>query len=185
MPRLHQTSAARLRHVFVRRLWQLTDSFTHLKNAGRFYSAGISMNLGAFRTFVLVGTSAFLLGACAGQQPFWAPPSPAPPPMAEYPPPPPPGPPPPGAEYPPPPPGGGPPQRAEYPPPPPPGGMPPPADMGRSGNGKQMRTACRTDLQQFCASVPPGEGHRVQCLKAHRPQLSKSCKAFFRARRGA
>ncbi|MGO9700791.1 MAG: cysteine rich repeat-containing protein [Xanthobacteraceae bacterium] len=144
------------------------------------------MNLRAFRPFVLVGATALLLTACASQ-PFWAPAPPPPPPVAEYPPPPPPGGPPPQAEYPPPPPPpGGPPRRADYPPPPPPGGAPPPADMGRSAKAKQLREACRTDLSRFCAAVPSGSGGKMQCLKAHRAELSSPCRAYLAAaRRGA
>ena len=158
------------------------DSFTHSQNESRFHPAGVSMNLRAFRPFIFVGATAFLLAACASQ-PFWAPapePPPPPPPVAEYPPPPPPpgGPPPPGAEYPPPPPGG-PPPRAEYPPPP--GGAPPPARMRPAA--KPMREACHADLLQFCAGVPPGGGGKVKCLKAHRSELSRPCRAYLAAAR--
>ena len=113
-------------------------------------------------TFAFVGGAALLLAACANIQPFWAPapePPPPPPPMAEMPPPPP-APPPPG------------PPRSQYPPP-----APPPAAMDQRAKGKQLAEACRPDLARFCASVPQGEGRKVQCLMAHRPELTKQCKA--------
>jgi len=58
--------------------------------------------------------------------------------------------------------------------------------MGRSAKAKELREACRTDLARFCAAVPSGGGGKMQCLKAHRAELSASCKAFLAsARRGA
>jgi hypothetical protein len=38
------------------------------------------------------------------------------------------------------------------------------------------RTACASDLQQFCAGVKPGGGRILACLKEHRDQVSPGCK---------
>ena len=36
---------------------------------------------------------------------------------------------------------------------------------------------CRDDARKFCASVQPGGGRAVACLKEHEGDLSASCKA--------
>src|SRR5580658_763672 len=38
------------------------------------------------------------------------------------------------------------------------------------------RTACASDLQQFCAGVQSGGGRLLACLKEHRDQVSPGCK---------
>ncbi len=38
------------------------------------------------------------------------------------------------------------------------------------------RAACSIDLQKFCASVQPGGGRMLACLKEHRDQVSPACK---------
>ncbi|MFG1463969.1 cysteine rich repeat-containing protein [Xanthobacter sp. DSM 24535] len=36
--------------------------------------------------------------------------------------------------------------------------------------------ACRTDAQKLCASVQPGGGRIVQCLREQQGQLSEACR---------
>jgi hypothetical protein len=36
---------------------------------------------------------------------------------------------------------------------------------------------CREDARKFCASVQPGEGRAIACLKAHESELTPACKA--------
>ena len=36
---------------------------------------------------------------------------------------------------------------------------------------------CSADVQKFCASVQPGGGRIMECLKAHEADLSPACKA--------
>jgi hypothetical protein len=160
-----------------------------IRNGAAILKGGHPMNrsfLPVFITCAFVGIAAIFMSSCATPSvepgPAYAPPPPGPdyvpppgaPPGAPYMPPP--GaPPPPGAEYPPPP-GGAPPRRAEYP--------PPPGAQGRPAGGGGLREACRMDLQRFCASVPSGQGRKVQCLTAHQKKLSMSCKSFL-GRRGA
>ena len=48
------------------------------------------------------------------------------------------------------------------------------------------RTACASDLQQFCANVQPGGGRILACLKQHKDQVSPGCrKAVVSALGGA
>jgi len=56
--------------------------------------------------------------------------------------------------------------------------------MDQRAKGKALREACRGDLQRFCAAVPSGVGNKVQCLRAHRPDLSPRCRSFLAALRG-
>jgi chorismate synthase len=41
---------------------------------------------------------------------------------------------------------------------------------------KQMHQACGADIQTFCQGVQQGGGRVMQCLKAHRTELSPGCK---------
>ena len=45
---------------------------------------------------------------------------------------------------------------------------------GPRGAGKGP---CAADVQKFCASVQPGGGRIMECLKAHEADLSPACKA--------
>lgn len=40
-----------------------------------------------------------------------------------------------------------------------------------------QKAACGSDYNKFCATVNPGGGRIVNCLKEHADQLSDSCKA--------
>jgi hypothetical protein len=46
------------------------------------------------------------------------------------------------------------------------------ADHKKGGHGG---TACKADIQQYCAQVEPGEGRIVACLKQHQSQLQALC----------
>jgi hypothetical protein len=39
----------------------------------------------------------------------------------------------------------------------------------------QMRSACRADVQKFCADVERGKGAIVGCLQTHRTELAPEC----------
>jgi hypothetical protein len=39
-----------------------------------------------------------------------------------------------------------------------------------------VKTACMADYLALCASVPPGGGRIVACMKEHRAQVSIACK---------
>lgn len=41
---------------------------------------------------------------------------------------------------------------------------------------KEVKEACKQELQQYCANVTPGEGREMSCLKAYSDKLSASCK---------
>ena len=48
------------------------------------------------------------------------------------------------------------------------------------------RAACETDIQNLCASVQPGGGRILACLKQHKDQVSQVCKqAVAKATRGS
>ncbi|MFI4933327.1 MAG: hypothetical protein ACHP7N_01800 [Caulobacterales bacterium] len=40
-----------------------------------------------------------------------------------------------------------------------------------------VREACKADLKQFCATVPPWG--RMQCMKRHGSELSEACKHAY------
>ncbi len=40
-----------------------------------------------------------------------------------------------------------------------------------------LREACRADYRNFCASVQPGGGRIIECLKQHETELSPGCLA--------
>ena len=39
----------------------------------------------------------------------------------------------------------------------------------------KAKEACQADMDKFCPGVQPGEGRLLQCLDAHKQQLSRSC----------
>jgi hypothetical protein len=41
----------------------------------------------------------------------------------------------------------------------------------------EVRKACMADYQKLCATVLPGGGRVIKCMRAHTPQLSATCKA--------
>ena len=41
---------------------------------------------------------------------------------------------------------------------------------------KEVKEACADDLQQYCATVKPGDGRIAQCLREHKDKLSPECK---------
>ena len=40
----------------------------------------------------------------------------------------------------------------------------------------EIKAACKQDLQQYCASVTPGEGREMACLRSYSDKLSAACK---------
>jgi hypothetical protein len=44
-----------------------------------------------------------------------------------------------------------------------------------------IRSACRSDYQTHCASIPPGGAASLQCLQQNMPSLSSSCQTAVRA----
>jgi hypothetical protein len=50
---------------------------------------------------------------------------------------------------------------------------------------QQERQACAADMAKFCNDVPPGCGQRMQCLRAHSPQVSSNCSSAMIAVRAA
>lgn len=41
---------------------------------------------------------------------------------------------------------------------------------------KEMRGACRADLQKLCKDIQPGGGRLVMCLKQHESEVSPGCR---------
>jgi len=39
-----------------------------------------------------------------------------------------------------------------------------------------VRAACQADVQKLCATVQPGGGRIVACLKEHKEEVSDGCK---------
>ena len=58
-----------------------------------------------------------------------------------------------------------------------------PGDEGGKGGGA-VRGACRADIEQLCASVQPGGGRIVQCLREHQDRVSPDCKSALSEPRG-
>jgi len=46
------------------------------------------------------------------------------------------------------------------------------------------RAACEADIKQYCASVAPGDGRIVKCLRDNEARLSPACKDARAAMRG-
>jgi Cysteine rich repeat len=44
---------------------------------------------------------------------------------------------------------------------------------------------CKADVQKFCGDVKPGQGRIIDCLKAHAPDLSDSCRTKMKAAKEA
>lgn len=49
---------------------------------------------------------------------------------------------------------------------------PPPA---ASGEQMTIARACATDIERFCAGVPPRQGMIKECMKSHVTELSAGC----------
>lgn len=50
------------------------------------------------------------------------------------------------------------------------------------GGMAATRAACQADLTTLCAGVQPGGGRIMQCLKAHKDQISAGCKSAIAER---
>lgn len=50
------------------------------------------------------------------------------------------------------------------------------ADNHKEHKGRGKHSACKADIEKFCASVEKGEGRIVRCLKENEAQLSTECK---------
>jgi len=62
----------------------------------------------------------------------------------------------------------------------PPAAQPTPAQQKAM---QEVRAACQTDVQKLCASVQPGGGRIIACLKEHKDEVSEGCKqAILKAR---
>jgi hypothetical protein len=49
---------------------------------------------------------------------------------------------------------------------------------------ERIQSACRTELQNFCSTVTPGEGRLLLCMQAHEDKLGNQCQlALFEASR--
>lgn len=48
-----------------------------------------------------------------------------------------------------------------------------------------MTQACSADFAKFCADTPAGGGGRMQCIRAHRTELSDGCTQSMQAMRDA
>ncbi len=63
-----------------------------------------------------------------------------------------------------------------YVPAPPPAAMEEPAPPApASGEQLGIARACASDIERFCAGVPPQQGMIRQCMKAHVTELSAGC----------
>ena len=63
---------------------------------------------------------------------------------------------------------------------PPAADMPPPAPMGEmaapaAGEQMTIARACASDIERFCAGVPPRQGFIKECMKTHVTELSAGC----------
>lgn len=63
-------------------------------------------------------------------------------------------------------------------------GSAPAATNGTTSNGNSTAPTrhgpCKPDVQNFCSSVPKGDGRILACLKAHVGQLSPRCEAAMK-----
>lgn len=50
-------------------------------------------------------------------------------------------------------------------------------------NGKALAKECAGDLDKFCKGAKGGDGGKLRCLKEHKKELSKDCKAEFAKRK--
>jgi len=66
----------------------------------------------------------------------------------------------------------------------PPGAPPMQQGMQQSPQAAAIRAACGQDFRRLCAGVQPGGGRVVQCLMAHRAELSPACAADLGGARG-
>lgn len=67
-----------------------------------------------------------------------------------------------------------PPEPIPPPPFPPEGAAPAPAAIG-SDERLGVAIACASDIERFCAGVPPRQGYIKACMKAHVTELSAGC----------
>jgi hypothetical protein len=59
--------------------------------------------------------------------------------------------------------------------PPPPASDIPAAPAPPGGEQMTIARACATDIERFCAGVPPRQGMIKECMKAHVTDLSAGC----------
>lgn len=50
------------------------------------------------------------------------------------------------------------------------------AVLGLAGAAGAQEKPCMADAARLCSSVEPGGGAQIQCLKAHKDELSPACK---------
>src|SRR4051794_10254307 len=50
-----------------------------------------------------------------------------------------------------------------------------PAPAAPSGEQMTIARACTSDIERFCAGVPPRQGMIKECMKAHVTELSAGC----------
>jgi hypothetical protein len=62
-------------------------------------------------------------------------------------------------------------------------GAPPAPPSGEGHDFAKVREACRPDVERLCKDVKPGGGRIRECLKAHAPELSDTCKAAIKEAR--
>lgn len=48
----------------------------------------------------------------------------------------------------------------------------------------QFQQACKSDAEQLCKGVKPGQGRILSCLKSHEANLSPACQAEFTHAKG-
>ncbi len=47
---------------------------------------------------------------------------------------------------------------------------------------KEVREACKADVEAFCNEIHPGGGRMMQCLKKHEEHISAKCKNSFQGK---
>lgn len=50
---------------------------------------------------------------------------------------------------------------------------------GEAGEKHPGFAACEADKSKFCAEVKPGEGRIVECMRAHKEELSSACREMM------